>query len=102
MPCLREQVIGEAGLTRSQYSMQVEAWQAATPAEHAAQHIRSVQRLLPRPACLLAGIGCAAVVAHELGVQLQSAGVEVGLDARCGTCVARDSPHKRCGKWACL
>ena len=60
-------------------SSQDEAWQAATLAEHAALHFRSVQRLLPRQACLLAGVGCGAVTAHELGVQLQSAGVEVKL-----------------------
>ena len=54
-----------------------ESWQAASLAEHVAQQLRGVQRLLPRPACVLAGIGCGAAVAHELGVQLQAAGVEV-------------------------
>jgi len=58
---------------------QDEAWQTSTLTEHAAQHLRSVQRLLPRQACVLAGVGCGAVVAHQLGVQLQAAGVEVIL-----------------------
>jgi len=58
---------------------QDEAWQTTTLAEHAAQHLRSIQRLLPRQACVLAGVGCGAVVAHQLGVQLQAAGVEVML-----------------------
>ena len=57
-----------------------EAWQAASLAEHAAQRLRSVQRLLPRPACVLAGVGCGAAIAHELGVQLQTAGIEVFHD----------------------
>ena len=62
---------------------QDEAWQTATLAEHAAQHLRSIQRLLQRQACVLAGVGCGAVVAHQLGVQLQSAGVEVTLRYDC-------------------
>ena len=48
-------------------------------AELAAQHLPSIRKLLTRPACLLAGVGCGAVVAHELGVQLQSAGIEVSF-----------------------
>ena len=61
---------------------QAEAWQAGTLPDHVAQLLRAIQRLLPRPACVLAGVGCGAAVAHELGVQLQSAGVEVGGGAQ--------------------